>query len=116
MKTIEEIKSTKNLKILEEGFDGLFGFYYDSLSGKELKFVFSWGRGWEHLSVSTRHKIPTWEQMCIMKDIFWNDEEVCVEYHPKKSEYVNNHPYCLHIWKPIDVELPTPEVELIGIK
>ena len=43
-------------------------------------------------------------------------EEICVEYHPKKSEYVNNHPYCLHIWKPIDVELPTPAIELIGIK
>ena len=116
MKKLEEIKSITNLQVIDEAIDGIRGQYYDSLSSRWLTYVFSWGGGWEHLSVSTPNKIPTWEQMCRMKDIFWNDDEVCIEYHPKKSEYVNNHSYCLHIWKPIDKEIPTPPTEFVGIR
>ena len=54
--------------------------------------------------------------MCYMKDIFWNDDEICMQLHPKKEEYVNNHKYCLHIWKPINQEIPTPPSVLIGIR
>lgn len=60
------------------------------------------GITWEHVSVSPRNmkRCPTWEEMCYVKDLFFEDEEECVEYHPKKSEYANMHPYCLHIWRP----------------
>ena len=51
-----------------------------------------------------------------MKDIFWGEDEVCVEYHPKREDYVNMHPHCLHIWKPIGVEIPTPPSILVGFK
>lgn len=30
------------------------------------------------------------------------------QFHPPKSEYINNYPYCLHLWKPIDTEIPHP--------
>lgn len=76
------------------------GDYYDTLNNKRLNFVFSVQEGWEHLSVSMPSKTPTWEQMCMMKDIFWEEEEECLEYHPRKSEYVNIHNHCLHIWRP----------------
>ncbi len=23
-------------------------------------------------------------------------------------KYINNHPYCLHLWKPVDTEIPHP--------
>ena len=26
------------------------------------------------------------------------------------------HPYCLHMWKPIGVEIPTPPSILVGIR
>ena len=49
-------------------------------------------------------KTPSWDQMCKMKEIFFEDEEECIEYHPKKSEYITAHPHCLHIWRPqVDV-------------
>jgi len=63
--------------------------------------------GWEHVSVSPyKGKLPTWNDMCEIKDIFWNDEEVVIQIHPKKSEYVNIMNNCLHLWRHKYVELP----------
>ena len=63
--------------------------------------------GWEHVSVSPKHKYktPTWDDMCALKDIFFDDEEEVYQIHPKKSEYVNLSENCLHLWKPIGREL-----------
>lgn len=127
MKDINEIKQTLGMLIKGEGIDGfggtVFPTYYkkgrvkvDNRVDQALHFRFSWGLGFEHLSVSTPVKTPTWEQMCKMKDIFWNDDEVCMQLHPKKEEYVNNMPYCLHIWKPIDKEIPTPPSIMVGVR
>lgn len=117
MRKIEDIKATPNLFIEAEAEnDGMGGHYYDKYNNKNLNFIFSYQLGWEHLSVSMPNKTPSWEQMCMMKDIFWGEDEVCVEYHPRKEEYVNNHPHCLHIWKPRDVEMPTPPSILVGFR
>ena len=117
MKNIEEIKKTPNLFIeAETKNDGMGGKYYDKYTGKWLSFIFSYQMGWEHLSVSMPSRTPTWEQMCIMKDIFWNKNEACVEYHPREEDYVNNHKHCLHIWRPTHEPLPTPPSILVGFR
>lgn len=127
MKSIEEIKNTPGILIKKEGEDGFGGTVFpvcykngkikiDQSIDKALHFIFSWGCGFEHLSVSTPIKTPTWEQMCKMKEIFWRDDEVCMQLHPKKEEYINNHNYCLHIWRPIDKEIPTPPSVMVGLK
>ena len=51
-----------------------------------------------------------------MKEIFFKDDEVCFQLHPKKDDYVNMHEHCLHIWKPINVEIPTPPSVMVGIR
>jgi hypothetical protein len=63
--------------------------------------------GYEHVSVSPKHRyrIPSWDDMCALKDIFFRDEEEAYQIHPKKSEYVNISENCLHLWKPIGHEL-----------
>lgn len=117
MKSIEEIKKTPNLIIeAETENDGMGGRYYDRINNKWLNFIFSYQMGWEHLSVSMPSRTPSWEQMCMMKDIFWGKDECCVEYHPKEEDYVNNHKHCLHIWKPTEAELPTPPSILVGFR
>lgn len=117
MKNIEEIKKTPNLFIeAETKNDGMGGKYYDKYTGKWLNFIFSYQMGWEHLSVSMPSRTPTWEQMCVMKDIFWNKNEACVEYHPREEDYVNNHKHCLHIWRPTHEPLPTPPSILVGFR
>lgn len=71
---------------------------------------------WEHVSVSTRHRCPTWREMCFVKDIFWDEEEAVMQLHPKKSSYVNNHDYCLHLWRPLDGQIPLPPEIAVGYK
>ena len=69
--------------------------------------------GWEHVSVSLPHRCPTWEEMCYVKNLFWRDDETVVQFHPKKSEYKNEHPYVLHMWKKMDHEYELPPGECV---
>lgn len=72
--------------------------------------------GWEHVSVSMQHRCPNWKEMCQIKSLFWDDEDVVIQYHPAKADYVNIHPHCLHLWRPIDQTIPTPPSIMIGPK
>jgi len=74
------------------------------------------GPAWEHVSVSTPTRTPTWAEMCWVKRQFWGDEETVVQFHPPKSSYVNNHEHCLHLWRPIGIELPMPPTLCVGFK
>ncbi len=83
--------------------DGIFKVF---VNGRSFIVLASNGGGWDHVSVSPcnqkRTTCPTWEEMSAIKDMFFEPEEMAVEYHPPKSEYVNNYPYCLHLWRPND--------------
>lgn len=102
-----------------DGFNGMFRFTID---GKLIRTVVSDGEGWKHVSVSIEGetKPPTWSIMCKVKDLFWDDEDVVIQYHPKKSEYVNMHEGCLHLWQPTRnghvLPFPTPPSIMVGIK
>ncbi len=112
MKSLLEIQQANGLMIQQTGIDGGYGkLYLHGTNSKPAIVVFSWGGGWEHVSVSYSNRCPTWEEMCRVKDIFWYDNECVVQFHPPKSEYVNNHPYCLHLWRKCgnDFELPPKE-------
>jgi len=54
------------------------------------------------------------EEMNYFKDIFWKPEECCIQYFPRESQYVNNHPNCLHIWRPLNESVPEPPTILLG--
>lgn len=56
--------------------------------------------GWNHISVSLENRTPIWDEMCFIKNLFFDDEDLCIQIHPKKSQYVNMHNHCLHIWQP----------------
>jgi len=72
--------------------------------------------GWEHVSVSSEHRPPTWDEMSWVKDLFWEKHECVVQFHPPESEYVNYHPYCLHLWRAIEMSFPMPASILVGPK
>ena len=72
---------------------------------------------WEHISVSLPNRTPTWSEMCRVKNFFWAEDITVIQFHPKKSEYVNNYPHCLHMWR--DTTIPEHELPpsmLTGIK
>ena len=116
MKKLEEIRQIPGLRILYGDKSGFVG---------QLKFknfqgsvVCSWARGWEHVSISHKNKayLPSWDDMCALKDMFFKPDEWVVQFHPPVSEYVNNVPNCLHLWRPTKAVLPTPPSILTGVK
>jgi hypothetical protein len=74
--------------------------------------------GWEHCSVSlaAKARIPLWSEMVYVKDLFWQEDEVVVQYHPAKADYINFQGSTLHLWKPIGSELPRPPHWMVGPK
>jgi len=79
--------------------------------------------GWEHVSAHVNERTskkrvrlstPTWDEMCFLKSMFWDDKECVIQFHPSKSEYVNCHEHTLHLWKPINQEFPIPNKILVG--
>ena len=69
---------------------------------------------WEHVSVSTKVRCPTWEEMCYVKNLFFGKDEWVLQYHPAESDYKNCHPYCLHIWRPQKMEIPKPNSIMVA--
>lgn len=70
--------------------------------------------GWEHVSVSLQDRCPTWEEMCLVKGLFWEPEDAVLQIHPPASDYVNNHEHCLHLWRPVDGVDRLPPSLLVG--
>lgn len=69
---------------------------------------------WEHVSVSTPMFTPSWTMMCRVKNLFWGEDETVLQFHPPRSEYVNFHKYCLHLWRHRDRGMVLPPSYLVG--
>lgn len=111
----EEIEKYRLTKYSSRQF-GNNGAFIVPFESYELKVIASDGGGWDHVSVSLSNRTPRWKEMCFIKDLFFYDDETVVQFHPKKSEYVNTHPYCLHLWKKQDEYYDLPPSEFVGIK
>jgi hypothetical protein len=112
----EQFRITRGPKATTSAY-GNNGFFLLTLKkGTRLFAMAGEGDGWEHVSVSRTDRAPLWEEMCQVKDLFWDAEDCVVQYHPPKSEYINNHDFCLHLWRPIGVEMPRPDAFMVGIK
>jgi hypothetical protein len=82
---------------------------------RPLLMIASNGGGWDHISVSIadNEEIPTWDEMCFVKDLFFEAEEPAFQYHPPQSRYVNIFKGCLHLWRPQGVAIPMPDLGLV---
>ena len=56
------------------------------------------GRPWLHASVSRRDRLPSWEDLNEVKDIFVGKDRKAVQVLPPEVEKVNVHPFCLHLF------------------
>ena len=100
------------------GNNGHFNVMIKQKRGSKRKFtvIASDGAEWEHVSVSLPDRCPTWAEMDYIKDLFWGSDQFVVQYHPPKKEQINNHQYCLHLWRPVHEVLPHPPAILVGVK
>jgi hypothetical protein len=96
---------------IEKGVDG--GAFLIPFRGRGLAVIASNDGGWEHVSVSLKNRCPNWEEMCFIKSMFWDEKEYVMQLHPPKSKHLNIHQYCLHLWKPLNQEIPIPPIEFV---
>lgn len=81
-----------------------------------MHVILSDGFGWDHVSASYKNRCPTWEEMSMLKDLFFDEEEAVMQIHVPKSHHVNNHPYCLHLWRPQEIDIPLPPDIMVGVR
>jgi len=66
--------------------------------------------GWEHVSVSlvnNQGQCPSWEEMRLVKRLFWEPEDCVVEYHVGESDHIS-YAEVLHLWRCSEMEFPQP--------
>lgn len=112
MKTTKELGRSlvsNRAEIIHQAVGGTISLL--NCGGLQLKVIATVDDGWEHVSVTVhgRKRCPTWEEMSFIKDFFWHDTEWVMQFHPPQQEKVNDHPYCLHLWRPLDGLMKTPE-------
>jgi hypothetical protein len=56
------------------------------------------GKWWLHVSCAHAGRLPTWEELKEVKDIFIGPDELAIQVLPSAQKYVNPHPYCLHLF------------------
>jgi len=106
---------SKRIKVPQPlSYDETGAAYQFPTSGGGINVIASFGEGWEHVSASLVYRCPTWDEMCMVKDFFWGEEDTVIQYHPAKSEYINFHPYCLHLWRPMNAEIICPPKLMVG--
>ena len=81
-----------------------------------LYVIASNGGGWDHVSVSVAGggRCPLWSEMAWVKDQFFAPGEAVMQLHPPLASYVNNHAYCLHLWRPQSAVIPLPPTIMVG--
>ena len=128
------VRSCPSVRALESndshGNNGAFVLRSPVSPDWDLFVIASDGGGWDHVSAQARKvlsadghvaaidmsgRVPTWDEMCFLKNTFWDPEDAVVQYHPPVSEYVNRHKFTLHLWRPTSpgVEIPRPPTYMV---
>ncbi len=113
IKEVEKYRMTKGILASSQDYGNNGCFIIPFRKKLFLNCVVSDEGGWEHVSIDANGRCPVWKEMCFIKDLFWEKDEAVIQYHPAESEYIRTHPYTLHLWKPIGIELPKPPLNFV---
>lgn len=74
------------------------------------------GRLWCHLSVALPYSTPSYKMLCDLKEEFLGPDRKAIQVFAPKSEHINIHPNCLHLWCCLEGDLiPDFRKEVDGI-
>jgi hypothetical protein len=71
------------------------------------------GKNWVHLSVSKKKAEPTWYELVQVKELFLGEDSLAIQVLPPRSEWVNDHSHCLHLYECLD-DRPIPDFRKLG--
>lgn len=103
---------------LGDSHNGCFVLVFDEADpNARMTVIASRDKDWEHVSVSLPHRTPTWNEMDLVKNAFWREDETVMQLHVPRDEHVNFHRYCLHLWRPRRGKpIPRPQSWRVGPK
>lgn len=69
------------------------------------------GQQWLHLSVSHPHKNPSWHTIKEVKELFMPKDKYAIQMIAPKSEHINIHEHCFHLWMRLDGPTISDEIK-----
>ena len=60
------------------------------------------GKRWIRVSLSRRERMPSYEDMALVKRLFLGEEKRAIQVFVPATEHYNLHPNCLHLWHCLD--------------
>jgi len=66
------------------------------------------GSLWLHVSISRADEIPSYADLTEVKRVLLGPHRKAIMVLPAEAEHYNLHPYCLHLYSPIDSD-PLPD-------
>jgi hypothetical protein len=102
-------------KMASDDTSGWNGCFLIPLDGQLYHVIISDGMGWRHVSIRNAQKnvVPSWGIMCRLRDLFFSDDAWVVQFHPPAEEYIDDHPWTLHLWESLDEPMPHPSIVLV---
>jgi len=67
------------------------------------------GKKWLHVSCAHPEKLPSWETLKTVKDIFVGRNRQAIQILPSEKRYININEYCLHLFCCLDDADPVPD-------
>jgi hypothetical protein len=80
--------------------DDKFGCFDIPYQNFKLFVIASAEDGWDHVSVSLKHRVPNYYEMKYIAKLFFKSNEVAVQYYVPERDNVNISDTCLHWWRP----------------
>ena len=116
MRNLAHLERRRFRRLGGNAYNGAFGLVAPGTRAT-LHVIATNGRLWDHVSVTVagEKRCPLWSEMAWVKDQFFEPGEAVMQLHPPRDRYVNNHPYCLHMWRPQREAIPLPPVTMVGI-
>lgn len=115
MKHLHAIAFDRRVGRVEQSNEDGVAFLTRMTAGSEvLRVLASCGYGWDHVSVSTRHRCPTWEEMEFVRSICFHDHETAMQLSVPRKDHIDHHPHCLHLWRPHEAAIPRPPGWMVG--
>lgn len=98
-------------RVLPNGWTVLdrFGDGYRVLDRTGLRVIASTapmddGREWLHVSMSREKRLPSYEDMKLVKQIFIGPDKYAYQVFPPVEKFVNIHQFCLHLYSLVSGE------------
>jgi hypothetical protein len=64
-----------------------------------LSVILSIDGGHRHLSIASPARYPSWDEILRVRNWYFPEEMEVVMVLARRSEYVNLHPTCFHLWE-----------------